>query len=168
LTKRTGSQPYIAPENFVGKPYGKPSDVFSFGVLLWEMLHCKFAVSYKLLIHLSWKQNHDCQLNLFFIFNIMVLKFYHLPNPKDYTDLVCNRDFRPAIDKSLPLRLQTIISGSWDPDYRKRPTFKRLAIQLGVELRDMSSDQDALNRSEQMLDKSARSFRVNAKKKTTH
>jgi len=137
LTKRTGSQPYIAPENFVGKPYGKPSDVFSFGVLLWEMLHCKFA-------------------------------FYHLPNPKDYTDLVCNRDFRPAIDKSLPLRLQTIISESWDPDYRKRPTFKRLAIQLGVELRDMSSDQDALNRSEQMLDKSARSFRVNAKKKTTH
>jgi len=45
LTKRTGSPPYIAPENFVGKPYGKQSDVFSFGVLLWEMLHCKFAVS---------------------------------------------------------------------------------------------------------------------------
>ena len=45
LTKRTGSQPYLAPENFTGKPYGKPSDVFSFGVLLWEMLHSKFAVS---------------------------------------------------------------------------------------------------------------------------
>lgn len=45
LTKRTGSQPYLAPENFTGKPYGKPSDVFSFGILLWEMLHSKFAVS---------------------------------------------------------------------------------------------------------------------------
>lgn len=27
-----------------GKPYGKSADVFSFGVLVWEMLHCKFAV----------------------------------------------------------------------------------------------------------------------------
>ena len=33
-----------APENFLGKPYGKPVDAFSFGVLLWEMLHCKLAV----------------------------------------------------------------------------------------------------------------------------
>ena len=33
-----------APENFLGKPYGKPVDAFSFGVLVWEMLHCKLAV----------------------------------------------------------------------------------------------------------------------------
>lgn len=39
----TGSYPYMAPENFLGKPYGKPVDVFSFGVLLWEMLSGKFA-----------------------------------------------------------------------------------------------------------------------------
>lgn len=45
LTRMTGSPPYMAPENYLGKPYGKPVDVFSFGVLLWEMLHCKFAVS---------------------------------------------------------------------------------------------------------------------------
>lgn len=43
LTKMTGSRPYMAPENFLGNPYGKSVDVFSFGVLLWEMLHFKFA-----------------------------------------------------------------------------------------------------------------------------
>lgn len=137
LTKRTGSQPYLAPENFVGNPYGKPSDVFSFGVLLWEMLHCKFA-------------------------------FYHLSNPQDYTDLVCTRDYRPAIDESLPQRLQTVISQSWDPDYGKRPSFKRIAIQLGVELRDLTADHDQLNRSERMIDKSARSFKANARNRHTH
>ena len=46
LTKMTGSPPYMAPENFLGKPYGKTADVFSFAVLVWEMLHNKFAVRY--------------------------------------------------------------------------------------------------------------------------
>lgn len=39
----TGSPPYMAPENFRGDPYGKAVDVFSFGVLLWEMLASKYA-----------------------------------------------------------------------------------------------------------------------------
>eukprot|EP00804_Cyclotella_cryptica_P020464 CCRYP_014435-RA/>CCRYP_014435-RA protein AED:0.14 eAED:0.08 QI:0/0/0/1/1/1/5/0/482 len=43
LTPHTGSMPYMSPEVLTGKPYGKPSDVFSFGVLLWEMFHQKFA-----------------------------------------------------------------------------------------------------------------------------
>ena len=43
LTRMTGSPPYMAPENFLGKPYGKSADVFSYGVLLWEMTHGKFA-----------------------------------------------------------------------------------------------------------------------------
>jgi serine/threonine protein kinase len=47
LTPHTGSMPYMSPEVLTGKPYGKPSDVFSFGVLLWEMLHFKYAVSIK-------------------------------------------------------------------------------------------------------------------------
>ena len=33
----------MAPENYLGQPYGKGADVFSFAVLLWEMLHHKFA-----------------------------------------------------------------------------------------------------------------------------
>mmetsp|Transcript_16819 Transcript_16819/g.35141 ORF Transcript_16819/g.35141 Transcript_16819/m.35141 type:complete len:367 (-) Transcript_16819:399-1499(-) len=44
LTRMTGSYPYLSPENFLGKPYGRSSDVYSFAVLLWEMFHHKFAV----------------------------------------------------------------------------------------------------------------------------
>lgn len=38
LTPRTGSVPYMAPEVAECKPYDCPCDVFSFSVLVWEML----------------------------------------------------------------------------------------------------------------------------------
>jgi len=37
LTSRTGSRPYMAPEVMFGKPYNTKADVFSFGVLLYEI-----------------------------------------------------------------------------------------------------------------------------------
>lgn len=35
---RTGTRRYMSPENILCKPYGKPTDVYSFGVLFWETL----------------------------------------------------------------------------------------------------------------------------------
>lgn len=35
---RTGTRRYMSPENALCKPYGKPTDVYSFGILLWEIL----------------------------------------------------------------------------------------------------------------------------------
>jgi serine/threonine protein kinase len=43
LTGRMGSIPYMAPEVFMGKPYGTEADVFSFAILLWEMISLKWA-----------------------------------------------------------------------------------------------------------------------------
>jgi serine/threonine protein kinase len=37
MTARVGSLRYMSPECFMGKPYGFPSDVFSFAILLWEI-----------------------------------------------------------------------------------------------------------------------------------
>ena len=41
LTGHTGSRRYMAPEVFQCAPYGKPADVFSFAILLWELLSLK-------------------------------------------------------------------------------------------------------------------------------
>jgi serine/threonine protein kinase len=41
LTARTGSFPYMAPEVVLGQPYNETCDVFSFTILVWEMLALK-------------------------------------------------------------------------------------------------------------------------------
>ena len=41
LTARTGSFPYMAPEVALGEPYNTSADVFSFSILLWEILSLK-------------------------------------------------------------------------------------------------------------------------------
>lgn len=43
LTAKTGSVPYMAPEIGLGRPYGKEADVFSFAILLWEVLSLTWA-----------------------------------------------------------------------------------------------------------------------------
>lgn len=43
LTAKTGSIPYMAPEVALGKPYALEADVFSFGILLWEILTLNWA-----------------------------------------------------------------------------------------------------------------------------
>lgn len=43
LTARTGSLPYMAPEVVEAKPYDTKCDVFSFAILLWEILALKPA-----------------------------------------------------------------------------------------------------------------------------
>ena len=41
LTGKTGSRPYMAPEVALSEHYGLSADVFSFGVLLWEVCSLK-------------------------------------------------------------------------------------------------------------------------------
>ena len=38
LSARTGSLRYMAPEVALGRPYNLKADVYSFGILLWQML----------------------------------------------------------------------------------------------------------------------------------
>lgn len=39
LLSLAGTRRYMAPEIIKGSPYGLPADVFSFSLLLWEMVH---------------------------------------------------------------------------------------------------------------------------------
>ena len=172
----TGSYPYMAPENFLGKPYGLSADVFSFGVLLWEMIHCKFAVRYYQ-IGCYWFAvsyillcAHDdiaacmhlilCSLMIYYL---KTKKFYHLTK-QDYKDVAINKNYRPFIDSSLPIMIQTVIKESWDPTPQKRPTFERIAVLLRNEYQDFAMDEATITRSRRMIDKSLRSIRFSRAK----
>src|SRR5213078_1001116 len=41
-----GVLPYIAPEVLRGNPYTKASDIYSFGIIMWEMTSCVPALSH--------------------------------------------------------------------------------------------------------------------------
>jgi serine/threonine protein kinase len=43
LTALTGTRRYMAPEVYQGKPYGTPADVYSYAILLWEVMSLEKA-----------------------------------------------------------------------------------------------------------------------------
>jgi serine/threonine protein kinase len=46
MTAETGTYRWMAPEVIEHKPYDERADVFSFGVVLWELLTCKVCVCF--------------------------------------------------------------------------------------------------------------------------
>eukprot|EP00878_Enallax_costatus_P018882 GHUV01019905.1.p2 GENE.GHUV01019905.1~~GHUV01019905.1.p2 ORF type:complete len:111 (+),score=29.29 GHUV01019905.1:141-473(+) len=51
MTAETGTYRWMAPEVIEHKPYDEKADVFSFGVVLWELLTCKVG---------CWMTWHSC------------------------------------------------------------------------------------------------------------
>lgn len=43
MTAETGTYRWMAPEVIEHKPYDEKADVFSFGVVMWELLTCKVS-----------------------------------------------------------------------------------------------------------------------------
>lgn len=41
MTAETGTYRWMAPEVIEHKPYGEKADVFSFAIVIWELLTCK-------------------------------------------------------------------------------------------------------------------------------
>jgi len=53
-TGYTGTRLYMAPEVCLAKPYGLKSDIYSFGVLLWELCLLKKPFKFSRERHLNW------------------------------------------------------------------------------------------------------------------
>jgi len=94
LTGYTGSLRYMAPEVVVCKPYNESADVFSFGILLWQIITC--VTPYK---------GYSVKMYETFV----VEKGYR---PTDATGKVAD----------LPEKLNNLVESCWSDNPKERPT----------------------------------------------
>ncbi|GLC50565.1 hypothetical protein PLESTB_000393900 [Pleodorina starrii] len=104
LTEAVGSWAYMAPEVVLGQPYNEKVDVFSFGVILFEVLNRKLM----LVDEIKNDPRKDAQA---------------------YAERVA-RGFRPEIPRRWPDQLRELITMCWAQDPHLRPNFTAVVDML--------------------------------------
>merc|ERR1712093_400893 len=98
-----GSPFYMAPEVLLGRGCDAKADVYSFGILLWEM-------------YTREKPWHDM-----------------FEDEDELIAAVCDEEERPKIPADCPPALRDLIESCWHPDPEKRPTFQAMLEKMMFE-----------------------------------
>jgi serine/threonine protein kinase len=130
LTPCTGSIPFMAPEVVQRQPYDTQCDVFSFAILLWEMLALKLAFG-GLASPPEYRQR--------------VVFLGERPS-------MWRRDWPDDVKK--------LLAEMWDEDPRRRPCMTRVAATVRAALNRMTRAPAVRQRSVFMMDRSEQSFRL--------
>eukprot|EP00198_Chlamydomonas_reinhardtii_P010385 XP_001699722.1 predicted protein [Chlamydomonas reinhardtii] len=111
LTGRAGSCMYMAPEVFRKLPYNEKADVFSFGVVMYELL------SRELLVISYFNTSRGAKLGMH--------------QPEDYAEMVCD-GYRPPRPKCLEHTDQAwaLIEACWQDDPVQRPDMDTVLVRL--------------------------------------
>jgi serine/threonine protein kinase len=107
-----GSYRYTSPEVMMGKDNGFPSNVYSFGVLLWELCTLKRPFD----TVMSTKKQKDT-----------------------FQDKVTRHNYRPGIKNVACKRTKSIIQDCWDANPHARPGFTRVLLRLSDICTEQSS-----------------------------
>jgi len=100
-TSTVGTFRYLAPEVVLGYGYDLSCDVYSFGIVLWQI----------------------CSLELKFA--------YKCNSRSDILEWVAKRGGRPSLKKlACPRRINRLIKECWHPDPQIRPSFKAISKRL--------------------------------------
>ena len=107
MTGCTGSIRYMSPENIQGRPYNLTTDVYSWAMIMWNILALEppFALYTEQMI----------------------------------IDRVCDRGYRPKIFSTWSARVSRIIGHSWSANFKERPSFAEISIDLRKELDQINS-----------------------------
>ncbi|KAL6748632.1 kinase-like domain-containing protein [Haematococcus lacustris] len=110
LTSMTGSLLYMAPEVFKGEQYNYKADVFSFAVVMYELLHQRLIMA--TLIAQQIEDRH--------MFENEIMEF---------TKSV-SVGFRPPIDAFLPPEMHKLLQDCWAQGSTDRPPMKAVVAVL--------------------------------------
>ncbi|GLI69575.1 hypothetical protein VaNZ11_014233 [Volvox africanus] len=119
LTGATGSHMTMAPEVYQGLPYNEKADVFSFGVVLYEL----FARSLLLVTHINTRKPGLPAV---------------MQKPGQYAEAV-SQGYRPEWTSCIPAPVWDLITECWNQDPLARPTMAEAESRL----REISSQMDS-------------------------
>lgn len=108
LGKLRGTYAYCAPEVYFGKTFTPKSDIFSFGVILWELAYRCITGKYE--------QPFSEYKNIVYDFQILIQS--------------AKKDLRPTIPDHCPRPFSSLISRCWDKEPDNRPTTAEVQKQL--------------------------------------
>ena len=111
----TGTLRYMAPEVCLGHPYNDRADVYSYTLVLWEMLALQLPFG------TDSKSSHS-------------LAHSNKGREKQHLDLVCAKNQRPPIDCAWSPAIQDILGQGWHPSQHSRCGMEQLMAMLREEV----------------------------------
>ena len=105
MTAKIGTYQWMAPQVVSGHQYTQKADVYSFGIVLWEIASRQAPYRSK---------------------SIPILD---VPGPQ-VAQQVLQKDIRPVIPVETPPKFAVLIQKCWDRQPEKRPSFNQILNQL--------------------------------------
>ena len=139
MSGHTGTVIYMAPEVVIRQPYTEKADIYSFGMILWQMTSGIVPFAGKV-VQGNSKYIH-IHVNLYSVDM----------RREDFMDKVVFYGWRPAIRSDLPAPLKEIITRCWAANPLERPTCAEIMSMLDaaavrlVDNRDSSMNEEEEN-----------------------
>jgi serine/threonine protein kinase len=133
MTAETGTYRWMAPEVINHQPYDNKADVFSFAIVLWELVTSKVLLHLFLwLLIVSLSQMMQLSLQLL---NLLIFYFWCFQIPYDtMTPLQAavgvRQGLRPGLPKKAHPKLLDLMQRCWEADPSKRPAFPDILVEV--------------------------------------
>lgn len=136
LTSCTGSFPYMAPEVASMEPYNEKCDVFSFGILIWEIIALQPAC-------------------------VVICKSSFLKSQS-----VAKNQMRLPVSRKWPILTKQAMQSSWNHNAEQRPSMATIRRMLRVDVELLTEQNFLRDRTLNMMDESNRSMQASAQLKS--
>jgi hypothetical protein len=110
---------------------------------------------------LPYNQRADCYSFALLFQEILALKntAFHSYAPREYFQKVVKGSERPAVGRTWPKLSKQAMKDSWNSNPERRPTMKQIAKMIRGDLNEMSEDEEVVNRTKHMKERSTRSLK---------